>query len=135
MNILLIENHLDLAGFLDRALEILDHRGKASIFETVDSIPRQVDIGNFQLALVDSHDLSSALKTIIFLRGRMPAGRIVACGEFDALDGNTPARLQDAGADIVIDTRFTPLKMAILIGRFVRGQHQAEPLAGLLSPA
>lgn len=84
------------------------------------------DAMDFSLALVGSAVLNDALSAIVFLRGRMPAGHIIAYGEFLYDDAHTPRRLRDAGAHIVLDTRFSPSKMALVIERFIWSQQTEE---------
>ncbi len=91
----------------------------------VREIDPDIQLAAFRVALIGTDVLSDALSGIVFLRGRMPAGRIIAYGQFSALDSETPARLKGAGADAVLDSRFNPSKLALLIDRF----NQNPPLA------
>jgi len=119
MQILSIEPELNQRNRLRCALDLTSKPYVLSEISALNELDVSVDVSGFRLALVSTAQMDAALAGIVFLRGRMPAGHIIAHGEFKAMDGETPLRIRAAGADVVLDSRFSPSKMALVIDRFV----------------
>lgn len=120
MQILSLENTPGRRQMLRHALELT---GKPYVLNEISALAEltgDTRLDELRLAVIGADKLGDALKAIVYLRGQMPAGRIIAHGEISALDKDTPARLCQAGADMVFDSRFTASKMALLINRFIQ---------------
>lgn len=124
MQILSLEHHAEVCSRLRCALELTGKPYELSEFSGLNEMPGNLDLSGFRLAIIGTQQIDSALASIVFLRGRLPSGHIIAHGEFNALDRTTPARIRAAGADVVLDSRFTPSKMALIIDRFLWNAHQ-----------
>lgn len=129
MQILSLENNLPRRNMLRHALELTGKPYVLSEVASLDEIPGEMNLAGIRLTVIGTGDMDHALSAIVYLRGRMPAAHIIAHGEFSALDEETPARLRQAGADIVLDSRFTPSKMALVVNRFVRETPRETPPA------
>lgn len=130
MQILTIEPELKQRCRLRCALDLT---GKPYVLREISALHElesAVDVGSFRLALVSAAQLDVALAGIVFLRGRMAAGHIIAYGEFSAMDSETPSRIRLAGADVVLDSRFSSSKMALIIDRFVWDEKAVENSPG-----
>ena len=115
----------------DRVRSMLDMTGQDYVLTEADDIPAleaaTPDWGRQRLAIIGAAHLDDALKWIVYLRGRMPGGAIVALREIQWHDATTQSRLHAAGADLVLDPRFSPSKMAMACERFIR--HTEPPPA------
>lgn len=132
MQILSIEPELNQRCRLRCTLDLTSKPYDLKEVSSLGELEPSVDISGFRLALVSATDIDTALAGIVFLRGRMPSGHIIAYGEFNALDSETPSRIRAAGADVVLDSRFSPSKMALVIDRFVWDSGTAEKDSGHL---
>jgi len=133
MQILSIDPELNQRCRLRCALDLTGNPYELTELSLLGELEPSVDISGFRLALVSAVKIDTALAGIVFLRGRMPSGHIIAYGEFNALDSETPSRIRAAGADVVLDSRFSPSKMALVIDRFVWDARTAENDPGHLS--
>lgn len=132
MQILSLENTPGRRQMLRHALELT---GKPYVLNEISALAElssDARLGELRLAVIGADELDNALKAIVYLRGQMPAGRIIVHGEFSALDKDTPTRLRQAGADMVFDSRYTASKMALLINRFIQDP-PSEPI--VVTPA
>lgn len=81
--------------------------------------PEELEHGlDWQLAdlvLVEDEDAERHCAHIGALRSRMPRSTIVAVGKIGAHDFDTVPRLRQAGADVVVDIRFSLQKIALII--------------------
>lgn len=118
MQIIAVEARLEQRRKIHCALELCGQPYDLREIDHIREISTASDISAFRIALIGTNELPDALAGIVFLRGRMPVGRIIAYGQFSAFDSETPARLRAAGADAVLDSRFNPSKLALLIDRF-----------------
>jgi hypothetical protein len=119
MQVLSFERCLDRRNRLRCALELTGRPYNLSEVASLGELHALSGLGNFSLAMVSSADLNDALAAIVFVRGRMPAGQIIACRDFASYDAATPRRMRDAGADIVFDSRSSPSILARVIEHFV----------------
>lgn len=126
MQILVVEACLEQRRKLHCALELCGQTCDVKEIDHIREISPTTDIAAFRIAVIGTDDLADALAGIVFLRGRMPAGRIIAYGQFSALDSETPARIRAAGADAVLDSRFNPSKLALLIDRFNQTSQRSD---------
>ncbi len=127
MQILSLEHQAEVCSRLRCALELTGKPYELSEFPDLNGTPPELELGGFRLAIVGTSQIDAALRAIVFLRGRMSCGHIIAHGEFSALDRSTPARIRAAGADVVLDSRFTPSKMALVIDRYLWNTQQLAP--------
>jgi len=133
MQILSIEPELNQRNRLRCALDLTSKPYVLREISALHELEPSIDIAGFRLALVSTAQMDAALAGIVFLRGRMPAGHIIAYGEFTAMDSETPSRIRAAGANVVLDSRFSPSKMALIIDRFVWDARTVEGNPGNMS--
>ncbi len=126
MQILSIEREQTQRSRIRCALDLTGKPYELCEISVLRELEPSLDLSNLRLALVGTKEMTEALSAIIVLRGRMPSGNIIAYGEFNAMDHDTPARIRAAGADVVLDSRFSASKMAIMIDRFAWDVRPAE---------
>lgn len=94
----------------------------------------------FRTIIIGDTCYDSLLKSIVYLRGRLASGPIVAISPITSEDCPAVRRLIDAGANIVLDPDYGMSKSALAIKRFMNwaspdelsveaGRQQAYPAA------
>jgi len=135
MQVLTIESELGQRCKIRCALDLTGKPYELREIAHLHEVENPADFSQLRLAVISMRDCNEALANIVVLRGRMSAGNIIAYGEFTAMDNNTPPRIRAAGADVVLDSRFSASKMAMMIDRFAWDPQPAENTPEGLSPS
>lgn len=135
MLVLTIESELGQRCKIRCALDLTRKPYELREITSLCEVESSADFSQLRLVLIGMRDLNQALASITLLRGRMTIGSIIAYGEFNAMDNSTPSRIRAAGADVVLDSRFSASKMAMMIERFAWNAQVAEITHKGLSPS
>lgn len=135
MQVLTIESELGQRCKIRCALDLTGKPYELREISSLHEVESSADFSLLRLVLIGMRDLNQAVDSIALLRGRMTIGNIIAYGEFNAMDNNTPSRIRAAGADVVLDSRFSASKMAMMIDRFTLDAQITEVSHEGLSPS
>lgn len=117
VQIISLASRNDQRNWLRLALDLVGRPYAMREVGNLDELMNDIDLSPFRLLLMPNAVFDLDPTILRWSRRRMPMAQIVVYGEFSADDVSSFRRIRDAGADVVLDSRVSPTKLAVLLER------------------